>query len=272
MKKLTAIILSLCIILSVSVFAFAKTSVPMPQIDKYGFVNANGIQLEYGIYSINNTEPLVLLPCNGADMNGFNDNVLPELAKHYKVICVSPRGTGKSGRGTGKLTFEVEADDLKILLDKLGIEKTYIFGFSDGGNLGLVFADRYPERVSKLAIMGSNINMFGTNPWDEIEIIINYIKYSLMALKTGDPKDALKRDIEGMMVCQPKLMFKDLLKIKIPVLNIYGENDMIMRLHSKLITLFIPDCKELMVKGGGHSSCFDQTDTVIMPALLDFFG
>jgi hypothetical protein len=27
-----------------------------------------------------------------------------------------------------------------------------------------------------------------------------------------------------------------------------------------------------MVIGGGHSSCFDQTDTVINPALLDFYG
>ena len=272
MKKLISIILALCIIMSVSIFAFAETSVPMPKIDERGFVKANGIDLEYGIYGINNAQPLVLLPCNGADMNGFNDNVLPELAKHYKCICVSPRGTGRSGRGTGKLTFEIEADDLKILLDKLGIEKTYIFGFSDGGNLGLVFTDRYPERVSKLAIMGSNINMFGTNPWDEIEIIFNFISLALKAWKTGDPKVALERDIEGMMVCQPKLMFKDIAKIKVPVLNIYGQNDMIMRIHSKLITAFIPDCKELMVVGGGHSTCFKQTDTVIMPALLDFFG
>lgn len=270
MKKTVSVILCIVLLLAFMPTAFAVD--PVPELDEYGFIEANGIEVEYGIYGIENKQPLLLLPCNGADMHGFDGNILPEMAKHYKVICVSPRGTGKSGRGEGRLTFEIMADDIKVVLDKLGIGKTYIFGFSDGGNLGLVFTTRYPEYVEKLGIMGSNINMFGTNPWDEIEIIFTYISLCIKAAKTGDPAVALERDIEGMMVCQPRLTFRDISKINIPVFNIFGENDMIMRMHSKLITWSIPDCRELMIVGGGHSTCFKQTDTVINPALLDFFG
>ncbi len=267
-KKITSFVLCLCMLFGVC--AIAASAI---ETDAYGFIETtDGVKIEYGIYGSENAQPLVLLPCNGADMHGFDGNVLPELQKHYKVICISPRGTGKSDRGSGRLTFEVMADDLKAVLDALKIEKTYIFGFSDGGNLGLVFTHIYPQYVEKLAIMGANINMFGTNPWDEIEIIFNYLVLCFKAFFTHDSQIALERDIEGMMVGQPRLTFYDISKIKIPVLNIYGEHDMIMRAHSKLITKAIPNCEELMIIGGGHSTCFKQTDEVINPALLDFFG
>ena len=242
-------------------------------MENYGMIPVGDIEIEYGIYENDheNAHPLLLLPCNGCDMHGFDDNVLPALRERFRVICVSPRGTGRSGRGEGKLTFERMADDLKAVLDALGVEKTFIFGFSDGGNLGFVFTLRYPRYVEKLAVMGSNINMFGTNHTDEIGIMWKYWRLSRRAKQTGDPQIALQRDIEGMMVGQPKLSFRDIAAIRIPVLNIFGQHDMIRRAHSRHITRAIPDCRELMVIGGGHSTCFRQTDTVITPALLQFF-
>ena len=44
----------------------------------YGFADANGIRIEYGIYSLAEGEPLLLLPPNGGDMHAFDGNVLPE--------------------------------------------------------------------------------------------------------------------------------------------------------------------------------------------------
>jgi pimeloyl-ACP methyl ester carboxylesterase len=244
----------------------------MPKLSEYGFIDCNGVKIEYGIYGDMNGDPLLLLPSNGGDMHGFDGSILPEMAKHFKVITVSPPGTGKSDRGPGKLTFEVESADLAILLDTLHIAKTKVFGFSDGGNLGIVFTLEHQDRVSKLVIMGANINTFGTKTVDQIGIEAEYRYLCVQAFFTQDKSIALKRDIEGMMVGQPNLKFKDLAAIKIPVLNIYGENDMIKRWHSKMITTSITDAHELMIVGGGHSSCFDQTDTVINPALLKFYG
>ena len=75
-----------------------------------------------------------------------------------------------------------------------------------------------------------------------------------------------------MMVGQPNLTYDDLSAIKVPVLNIYGENDMIKRSHSKAITRSIEGAREIMIIGGGHSSCFNYTDEIINPALLEFYG
>ena len=272
MKKFVSLLLCAALVLCCAPVSYAKTSVEMPELAEYGFVENNGVKIEYGIYGDMSAEPLLLLSPNGGDMHCFDDSVLPEMSKHFKVITVSPRCTGNSDRGDDGLTFEIMSDDLVVLLDTLGIEKTKIFGFSDGGNLGMVFTVAHPERVEALTVMGSNINPLGTKVFDQIGIVWKYLGLAIKAAFTQKTEDLNRRDIQGLMVYQPNLTFKDLQKIESPVLNIYGEHDMIKRIHSKRITKNIPNAQELMIEGGGHGSCFDYTDTIINPALLSFYG
>ncbi len=274
MKKIfrfTAFILALSFVICCVPVSYASDSA-MPEMIEYGFVDCGDIKMEYGIYGLENGEPLLLLPPNGGDMHCFDGSILPEMAKHFKVITVSPRGTGKSGWVDGTMNFETMAEDLVKLLDYLKIEKTKIFGFSDGGNLGFVFTLAHQDRVESLVVMGSNINTWGTNTFDQIQITYQYIVLCVEAWIKGDDETKIRRDIKGMMVGQPSLTFKDIAEIKVPVLNIFGEHDMIQRWHSKKITKSIEGAEELMVVGGGHSTCFDYTDTVINPALLEFYG
>ncbi|MBQ8015520.1 MAG: alpha/beta hydrolase [Clostridia bacterium] len=274
MKKLikaVSLILVFSLVAAFSPVSYAEES-GVPKMIEYGFVDCGDTKIEYGIYGLADGEPLLLLPPNGGDMHCFDGSILPEMAKHFRVITVSPRGTGKSGWVEGTMTFEHMSDDLVKLLDFLKIEKTNIFGFSDGGNLGVVFTLANQDRVKSLVIMGSNINTWGTNTFDQIQITYQYIVLCVEAWLYGDEETKIRRDIKGMMVGQPSLTFKDISAIKVPVLNIYGEHDMIQRWHSKMITKSIDGAEELMIVGGGHSTCFDFTDTVINPALLDFYG
>ncbi len=273
MKKLFKTIVA--VILSVVIAALslpAALASEMPELKEYGFIENDGVKIEYGIYGDLNAEPLLLLPPNGGDMHCFDGSILPEMSKHFKVITVSPRYTGNSDMGGDGLTFEIMSDDVIALLDYLGVEKTRIFGFSDGGNLGMVLTVAHPERVESLVIMGSNINPLGTKVFDQIGIIWKYLGLAIKAAFTGKAEDIRVRDIQGLMVFHPNLTFEDLQTISVPVLNIYGEHDMIKRIHSKRITKNIPDAQEIMIVGGGHGSCFDYTDTIINPALLEFYG
>lgn len=269
-KRILALLLAAAMMLCICPSSFAQEGVP--EMKEYGFVDCNGAKIEYGIYGNLNGEPLLLLPPNGGDMHCFDDSILPEMSKHFKVIAVSPRGTGNSDWIEGTMNFETMSDDLAIILDYLKIEKTNIFGFSDGGNLGVVFTLNYQDRVKSLVIMGSNINTLGTNTFDQIQITWQYLVLCVEAWIKGDRDTKIRRDIKGMMVGQPSLTFKDISAIKVPVFNIYGEHDMIQRWHSKMITKSIEGAEELMIVGGGHSTCFEYTDTIINPALLDFYG
>lgn len=269
--KIISVILALCLAMCIAPVSFATESAA-PEMKEYGFVDVGDTQIEYGIYGNPEGEPLLLLPPNGGDMHSLDDNILPEMSKYFKVITVSPRGTGNSKWVEGTMNFETMAEDLVKVLDYLGVEKTHIFGFSDGGNLGFVFTLAHQDRVLSLVVMGSNINTWGTNTFDQIQITYQYIVLCVEAYIKGDEETKIRRDIKGMMVGQPSLTFKDISEIKVPVLNIFGEHDMIQRWHSKMITKSIDGAQELMVVGGGHSTCFEYTDTVIVPALLDFYS
>lgn len=271
-KKIKVLSFVLALILMSAIMPVCNAQDSSPQPIAYEVVNLNGVNIEYGIYGQADGEPLLLLPPNGGDMHSFDGSILPEMSKHFRVICMSPRATGKSDWVEGDMTFDAMSDDIAALLDYLNIEKTRIFGFSDGGNLGIVFTLAHQERVESLAIMGSNINTWGTNTFDQIQITYQYIILCIEAWLYDDPEYGRRRDIKGMMVGQPSLTFEDISAIKVPVLNIYGEHDMIQRWHSKKITKSIEGAQELMIIGGGHSSCFEQTDTVINPALLEFYN
>ncbi len=277
MKKVISLFLALSLLMTTfGMFGVSSSAeayaTEMPEQKVHGFITArDGAKIEYAIYGDMNAEPLVMLPCNGNDMHNFDGTLLPEMSKHFKVITVSPRGTGASERGEGELTFDVESDDLLFMLNELGIEKTHLFGFSDGGNLALVFAVQHGDRVLSLIPMGANINPWGTKITNQVGIVFDYIIYSIQAKITDDPAIKLRRDIQGMMVTQPTLKFDDLKVINVPTLNIFGQSDMMYRTHSKKITKSIPGAKELMVKGGGHTSCFDYTHEILLPEILGFY-
>lgn len=277
MKRIISLFLSLTVMMTVFFVhgispSAEEYATQMPEQKEHGFITArDGAKIEYAIYGDTTKEPLVMLPCNGNDMHNFDSNLLPEMAEHFMVITVSPRGTGASERGEGELTFDVESDDLLCMLDELGIEKTHLFGFSDGGNLAIVFTVQHGDRVLSLIPMGANINAWGTKITNQIGIVFEYWILCIRAYFSEDPAIKLKRNIQGMMVGQPDLTFEDLEKINVPTLNIYGQSDMMYRTHSKKITSSIPGARELMVKGGGHSSCFDYTHQILLPEILEFY-
>ena len=107
--------------------------------------------------------PLVLLHGNGEDHTYFQHQMEP-FAAHYRVIALDTRGHGGSPRGEAPFTLEQFAQDLKDFLDGQGIEKCHLLGFSDGGNVALIFALKYPQYIEKLVLNGANLEPEGLGP------------------------------------------------------------------------------------------------------------
>ena len=101
-------------------------------------------------------EPLILLHGNGEE-SGYFKNQIEEFSRHFKVIAVDTRGHGSSPRGEGPFSLSRFAEDLKSFMDEQNIPKAHILGFSDGGNIAMLFALKYPERVDKLILNGANL-------------------------------------------------------------------------------------------------------------------
>ncbi|WP_316832830.1 alpha/beta fold hydrolase [Pedobacter aquatilis] len=89
---------------------------------KYCLVN--GIKLYYETYG--KGEPLLLLHGNGQSIAAFSKQI-PDFEKKYKVIAVDTRAQGKSlDNDTTKLSYDLFASDMKVLLDSLHLKKVNI--------------------------------------------------------------------------------------------------------------------------------------------------
>ena len=94
--------------------------------------------------------PLVLIHGWAQDLTIWDDQVR-EFSKQYRVIRYDRRGYGAS---TGFADATADPDDLRLLLDSLGIRSAYILGLSAGSRAALNFAVAFPERVSALVLYG----------------------------------------------------------------------------------------------------------------------
>jgi 3-oxoadipate enol-lactonase len=97
--------------------------------------------------------PIVLIHSLGLDWRMSRD-ILPELAEHARVITYDLRLHGVANTVEPE-TFTLErcADDLDLLLDKLGVDRAHVVGFSLGGAVAQVFALRHPSRLAALGLV-----------------------------------------------------------------------------------------------------------------------
>ncbi len=77
------------------------------------------------------------------------------MASFARVIAFDKRGMGLSDRDAGAYTLENIADDALAVLDEVGVERTAVFGVSEGGAAATMLAALHPDRVSAMVQYGS---------------------------------------------------------------------------------------------------------------------
>jgi pimeloyl-ACP methyl ester carboxylesterase len=101
-------------------------------------------------------KPLVLIGGFGSSMKIWSSSFLSGLMSQYRVIVFDNRGTGLSTLGTKEYSIEQCADDVKGLLDAMGVREIYLFGYSMGSCIAQEFTFKYPSMVKKLIVGGVN--------------------------------------------------------------------------------------------------------------------
>lgn len=201
--------------------------------------------------------PLILLHGNGEDCGYFGHQMEP-FAKHFRVIAIDTRGHGQTPRGEASFSIRQFAEDLLDFMNLHQIEKAHILGFSDGGNITMVFALMHPERVEKLILNGANLNASGVKRKVQIPIEIGYRIAKLFATKS--PAAKKNAEMLGLMVNDPNVKAEELSCIQNPTLVIAGEKDMIKDSHTRLIAKSIPGAM-LSIIPGNHFIANKNPDT-----------
>jgi len=196
--------------------------------------------------------PLLLLHGNGEDSSCFAAQI-PAYSQKFRVISVDSRGHGRSTHGDAPLSIELMAEDAAAVIGTPGSGQAAVLGFSDGGNIALELASRFPELVSALVISGANTEPHGLR----LKILREMEK---QALAETDP---IKKELFSLMTEQPHISKAQLRAIRCPTLVTAGSSDMIRVTHTRYIRANIARSRLYVFASSSH---FTNTE---MPELYN---
>ena len=114
-------------------------------------VSGDGRKIWYEV--VGDGEPLVLVG-GGSLVHRQWDFLVPLLKDHFKIILYDQRGAGLSDRNPQGITVEKWVDDLKGVLDEIGVKKANIFGTANASFIVIRFAAKYPASTKAIIHYG----------------------------------------------------------------------------------------------------------------------
>ena len=235
-------------------------------------------------------EPLLLIHQTAISSDDYAQ-VIPILAKSYRVIAMDTLGYGKSDAPPRQYHIEDYARSVSSFLDALGIKKTSIAGHHTGASIAVEVAASFPERVDKLMLSGcpyykpeagqAHLTDGTVKPMEITEDGAHIWKVWEMAKTFSTQKNpgiwhevflnwliAGERGEEGHFAVFAYRVEKRLPLIKSPTLIMSGDVDLFYK-RVELIKSLVPRNKVVILEGGGAFVALEKP-VEFSEILLDF--
>jgi 3-oxoadipate enol-lactonase len=221
---------------------------------------------------------LVLIHSLGSSVHMWKEQIAA-LKDRYTVIAFDCRGHGQSS-ANGEVSMTAAAEDLKAVLDHLGVTECHLIGISMGGPIALVFSSKWPRMARSLVLADSFAKPAegSADRFAATREAIAYIsmrefgtQYAAERLMSATPlavQDELAGAIAKMspsayLQTMQSVLLGDftaaLAEVKVPALVLIGENDSVTpRPASDYLVQHIAGAVLEIVPGAGHLSNLDN--------------
>ena len=245
------------------------------------YVKVNGIQMYYE--DIGEGLPVVFLHGMGSSHNDWELQI-PYFKDDYRLIIPDMRGHGLTDKPPGKYSVPLFAEDVKGLLQALGIKQCAMVGISIGGMVAYQLATSIPEQLSKIAVVNSLPELI-PRTWQErwqfqrrlfiirwlgMKRIAEFIgrrlfpyphqvqyQQALIQRFSQNDRSAYLRTIQGLVGWS---VLKQLGKISCPVLVLCGDRDYFPVEMQQQYACKIADVQLQIVQDSGHATPIDQAE------------
>jgi 3-oxoadipate enol-lactonase/4-carboxymuconolactone decarboxylase len=245
-----------------------------------------------------NGAPLVLLHSLGTNAHVWDEQAAV-LSRSFRVIRPDMRGHGLTTCTPGPYAIEGLADDLKALLDVLGVAKAHIGGVSIGGLIAQAFAAAHGEMVASLILVDTALSIPPAQPWFDrakkvraeglasIEdmVIARWVTpafmeapatYGLRAMLTRTPDEGYAAGCEAVGAAD---LSASTAGLKIPALVIVGAQDAATPVASaEALQAAIAGSSLIVLENAAHIPQAEQPEAVtaamtkfLTPAITDYY-
>lgn len=247
-------------------------------LNSSGFAGINGATVYYETRG--DGSPLLLIHAGVADSRMWNAQ-MEAFAREYRVIRFDLRGFGRSNMPPGSFA---NYDDVRALLDHLGVQSAHVLGISFGGAIAIDFTLARPQYVRSL-ILGApsvgglepterirrfwreedaalergdldgatelNLRLWVDGPQREPDRVDPHVRESVRQMQLAIFQKEIPDDVEEVDLDPPAV--GRLAEISIPVLVMVGELDLQEKraLTSQLASA-IPGASEMVLPGVAH--------------------
>ncbi|MYI82012.1 MAG: alpha/beta fold hydrolase [Chloroflexi bacterium] len=189
------------------------------------------------------------------------------FADRYRLISWDMRGHGQSDSppDDARYSRELTVEDMRAILDELGIEQAVIAGHSLGGYMSLAFRATHPERMAALILQGTGPgyrNPVAREAWNE-DRLERARRLETIGMSTHDggsevdmsehsSAEGLARSARGMLTQHDSLVIDGIASITLPTLLLVGENDTPFRNSMSYMENRIEGSELHVFDGAGH--------------------
>ncbi|MGK7390728.1 MAG: alpha/beta fold hydrolase [Candidatus Cyclobacteriaceae bacterium M2_1C_046] len=223
-----------------------------------------------------------------------------EIKKSYRCIVVDLIGYGKSSKGKFAADMSFHANSLFELMDALEVDQFNIAGHSMGGQIAIHMALKQPEKITSLMLMApagietfteEEKSVFFAMTPEQVagvsdeqyrnNLALNFFKMPEDAEFMYDDRMIIKEDIRFLDYCHVVVegvrgmlnepVFERLSEINLPVMVLYGKEDLLIPnryMHPALTTVDVaelaqkqfPSATVKLIDEAGHFVHFEQPE------------
>jgi pimeloyl-ACP methyl ester carboxylesterase len=254
--------------MSVNALNYLVWKASSPTRVETGHIDYQGAKIHYVSYG--QGDPVLLLHGGLSNKLSWFSQIPWLVSSGRRVILIDTRGHGYSTHGHSKLSYQIFAEDTLQVLDRLGIQRTDVVGWSDGGIIALLLGLEAPQRMGKIVAISANFHPSGVIlEADNSQLLSNTGLLKSMTdwfrglwSGAGEQHPSLEAEIKELWLTEPQLEHSDLHAISAPTLVVVGENDIIELSHSNELAQLLAHGNIEVIAGAGHAAPVTHAEQV----------
>ena len=255
---------------------------------KTGHVRSGELDLAYEVHGSGGT-PLVVLQGSFCTVEICFGKMLPTLAARRQVILIDQQGHGRTlmGKNHPFTVTQMKVDSVAVM-NKLGIKKADVLGYSTGAAVALELAITNPQLVNKLVLIsgvyeksGARKELLEMMPTLTVEMMKQTPWYA--AYKKVAPRDSFDQLVEKVKTIDDSKSWPEpkIRALNMPVQLIVADSDILYLNHAvKFFQLLggdvagdmvgLPRSQLFIVPGATHVTMVTEKAPLLAGVVVDF--